>query len=77
MAKKFCEIEEVELEGDSGKMIPSVKATCIDCGAETESFGQKEGSIRRCMVLMKEVCSCSDAKYGFFTCEELDDGEDR
>ena len=50
------EITETELEGDYGKWIDSVVATCTRCDNETESFGTSDASRRRCLVLMRETC---------------------
>lgn len=51
-----CMIEEVELENDDGAEVPGIQATCGRCNHETTSFGQHEGSIKRCLVLMREEC---------------------
>jgi hypothetical protein len=53
--KIHCEVEEIELEGDYGD-VPSVQATCSDCGHETTSFGTSDASVRRCLVVMREEC---------------------
>jgi len=55
----FCEIEFED---------NSVRATCSRCGHETESFGQHEGSIRRCLVLMNEECPEDEDNY--YVCDE-------
>ena len=57
MGKKIeCKIEEVELLDDKGRYVPSVQATCGECGEMSESFGRSEKSIKRCMVLLNEDC---------------------
>lgn len=76
-ATKYCDIEYVdveECEDESGgaKRLPGVRATCVDCGGEAESFGQTIRSIKRCMAHMKDVCECSDGEDAFFTCDELE-----
>lgn len=67
----YLEIEEIELEDERGRMVPSVRARCPECGATTESFGEGKASLRRCMALMRDECSCGGNL--FFTCEELED----
>ena len=71
--RKYCEISFVDMKNDRGRDVPGVTATCVDCGAETHSFGDGEGSIKRCMVLMRDVCKCPEASDSFFTCDELED----
>jgi len=51
-----CSVEETDLIGDKGKVIPGVVVTCGQCGHQTESFGQQEKSIKRCLVLLREEC---------------------
>jgi hypothetical protein len=58
-----CEIEETELENDSGRLIPGVTATCTRCGHETESFGTSERSVSRCLVLMREECGNQEDNF--------------
>lgn len=56
MAKVECELNYVELENEDGREIPGVCVTCNKCGNETESFGEGEASIKRCLALMREEC---------------------
>ena len=58
-----CDIEEVELENDSGRMVDGVRATCSRCDHQTESFGTGGASIRRCLVLMREECEMGEENY--------------
>ena len=51
-----CRIDEIEIENDSGVMVPGVCATCSECGHQTESFGTGERSVKRCLVLLREEC---------------------
>lgn len=51
-----CEVEYVELENDDGREVPSVCVSCTRCGHETESFGQGDASVKRCLALMREEC---------------------
>lgn len=61
--KVRCDIDEIEIENDNGHPIPSVAATCRRCGHETESFGNSEVSIRRCLVVMREECPRGERNY--------------
>ena len=63
-----CTVTEVELTNDSGISVPSVRATCMKCGHETESYGTGEGSRKRCLVLMRE--ECPEGEENFY----IDDG---
>ena len=54
--KVECEIEHLELENDNGYLIPGTTATCGDCNHQTESFGESEASVKRCLVLLHEEC---------------------
>lgn len=65
-----CSIDYISLDGDYGNEIPSVSATCGRCGYETESYGQSEASILRCLVLMRE--DCPEGEENWYE-EELDD----
>lgn len=50
-----AEIEEAMLQGDY-REIEGVRARCSKCGHEVESFGTGEGSIKRCLALLREEC---------------------
>jgi len=56
MAKIECEIEEIEIENDHEIDVPGVRATCGECGHETESYGTGDASRKRCLVLLREEC---------------------
>lgn len=58
-----CEIEEISLDGDYSDDIPGITATCSKCGHTTESFGTEEGSIKRCLALMREECPRGENNY--------------
>jgi hypothetical protein len=66
MARVVCEVEEGEVEGR-----PGVIVACSRCGATTESFGTGEGSIKRCLALMRETCPESERNY--YVVEDIDD----
>ena len=52
----ICEIEEIEIENDRGRMVEGVMATCGECDHVIESFGREQPSIGRCLVLMNREC---------------------
>jgi hypothetical protein len=56
MARVECEVEFTQDTNDRGRMQDCTKATCSDCGHVTKSWGTGPGSIKRCLVLMKEEC---------------------
>ena len=61
-------IEEVALEGDYSDESPGVVARCSRCGHEVESYGTGEGSVKRCLVLLREECPEDEAN--FYVAEE-------
>lgn len=63
MARIECEIEEVTLEGDSGREIDGIQATCTACDHKTESFGTSERSVKRCLILMREECPQGEENF--------------
>jgi hypothetical protein len=65
--KVECEINPVEIEGDHGP-VKSVQATCGRCSHTTESFGEGENSIKRCLVLLRE--ECPRAEQNFYVTED-------
>jgi len=67
--KVHCEVEEVELDNDSGREVPGVRVTCSRCGHSTESFGTAEPSVRRCYALLREECPNGEHNY---YCEDPD-----
>lgn len=56
MAEVLCEVAYVELENDNGIEVDGVEATCMACGHTTESFGDSDRSVKRCLALMREEC---------------------
>lgn len=56
MAEVNCTVEEAFVQDNYGNEVPGVIATCGDCQHQTESFGTGEGSVRRCLALMREEC---------------------
>jgi len=59
----LCDIEEIELESESGHDVPSVAAMCQKCGHSTESFGTSDDSVRRCLVLLREECPLGENNF--------------
>ena len=57
-----CSVDEVELEGDYG-LVDGVSVSCTRCGHETESFGTRDVSVRRCLALMREECPNRESNY--------------
>lgn len=57
-----CTVEYVDLEGDY-EDVEGVRVTCTKCGHTTESFGTSSRSIRRCLALMNEECSCNEDNF--------------
>lgn len=51
-----CTITTGTQPNDSGKEIESTFAKCSKCGHETSSFGTSDGSLKRCLVLMRSEC---------------------
>lgn len=51
-----CEIRHVTMENDHGVEVEAVEAVCTRCRHTTESFGDSDRSIKRCLVLMREGC---------------------
>ena len=58
-----CQIDHGEQEGDYGTMVPCTTATCGRCGHSSESFGTGEGSIKRCLVLLREECPNGESNF--------------
>ena len=58
-----CEVTTVDLENDSGREVEGVQAECSRCGHCTESFGTGDGSVKRCLVLMREECPNDEANF--------------
>jgi len=58
----ICSIEYTRLLGDVG-MVDSVRAICLRCAHETESFGDEYKSVRRCLALMREECPLSETNF--------------
>ena len=53
-----CEIRSAIVNGR-----PGVEATCTECDHTTESMGESERSINRCLALMRETCPEEEENY--------------
>ncbi len=70
-ARKECDVEYTRIENDEGRQVDGVVVKCVDCEAETESYGHGDNSVRRCLALMRETCECEDGEDAFFVCDEV------
>ena len=57
-----AEISYSDLDGDYGP-VPGVEATCDRCAHTTESFGESDASVRRCLVLLREECLLNESNF--------------
>ncbi len=64
-----AEISQVTLLGERCS-VAGVCATCTRCGHETESYGTGEGSVTRCLVLLREECPMGEDNF------YVEEGED-
>jgi len=60
MSVVACELEHLELDGDH-RTVAGVQLVCSRCGHSTESFGQSESSVNRCLALLREECPEGEA----------------
>ena len=58
-----CRIIKEELEAEGDRLINGVRALCLRCDHETESYGTGENSRKRCLVLMREECSMGERNF--------------
>lgn len=56
--KVDCEVFDAEIEGR-----PGVVASCTRCGHETQSYGQEEASVKRCLALLREECPNGESNF--------------
>lgn len=63
MAKVECEISAVEIENEEGRVVDGVCAECSRCGHRTESYGESERSVNRCLALLKEQCPEGEVNF--------------
>lgn len=58
-----CLVENTTLRDLEGENVDAIVAECRKCGHETESFGRTEGSILRCLALMREDCPLGEKNF--------------
>lgn len=68
VARQSNKVEaEVYIDGvydsKSGKEVVGTVAECSKCGHKTKSFGVKEGSQKRCLVLLKSECPRGESNF--------------
>ena len=68
MARVKCEVSQREITNESGREIEGVAVTCGRCEHEEESFGTGEGSIKRCLALLRE--NCPRDEHNFYVVDE-------
>ena len=61
--KISCDIDYGEVENEEGFMTPTTTATCSRCHHETESYGDSDRSVRRCLVMLYEECPRSEDNF--------------
>lgn len=63
MAKVKCFISTDYTENDNGNEVICTFAVCDKCGHETMSYGDHEGSVKRCLALMREECPRNENNF--------------
>lgn len=63
MAKVECEVSYDTTENDEGHEVDCTVVTCGRCGHSTTSFGTGEGSMKRCLVLLREECPQGETNF--------------
>jgi hypothetical protein len=58
-----CTVEDVDLEGEEGQIIPGVLVTCGRCKYSVEVFGQEARSHRRGFIMLREDCPMRQSNY--------------
>ena len=51
------------VENEDGRECSGVTVTCSECGHETQSLGDGEGSVKRCLWLLREECPRGENYY--------------
>jgi len=62
------DIEVDVILNEDGYEVPGVCAFCQRCGHTTESYGQSDASIKRCLALMRETCP--EAENNWYVADE-------
>jgi hypothetical protein len=51
-----CEVEEIDLEDENGRPVPSVCIKCSRCDHEATAYGRGERSIRKAAMSLRDDC---------------------
>jgi len=63
MAKVECAVTFDQAKNDQGRMQDCTKVTCGNCGHTTQSWGTGPGSVKRCLMLLKEECPEGESNF--------------
>ena len=63
MAKVECEVSHETMKNEQGREVDCTVVTCGECGHKTTSFGTSEGSLKRCLVLLREECPQGEENF--------------
>ena len=58
-----CAISHVTLTNAEGSKVPSIQAACAKCGHVEASFGRRENSLKRCLVMLSENCPRGERNF--------------
>lgn len=72
MARVNITVVDEMVDNDRGGTGPGVRATCDECGESVTCLGRSRRSVKRCIVLLKEVCENSDDN-NFYVDPDIDD----
>lgn len=70
MAKVKCFISFDTEDNDAGYQGVCTFAVCDKCGHETMSYGDHDGSVKRCLALMREECPQKESNFYIETYDE-------
>jgi len=56
----YAKIDYYSERNDYGTDTDCVRATCPNCLQSTESYGDGDSSIKRCLVLLQQQCGCAE-----------------
>jgi len=66
--KVECKVEEIEMENNEGRSIPSICVTCGRCDQTAEVWGTSERSVKRALMTLRE--DCEQGEENFYVAEE-------
>ena len=61
-------VEEIQLRGDHGGVVPGLCLRCDRCDHEVEVFGTSDRSVRRGLVMLRDECPRDESN--FYVAEE-------